>query len=472
MSKVTENAAVQKVFKAIVNTTRTIAGVLGQPLLYGGARDLDGAYGYPAEPTNTDYQWMYYRFGVATRVVTIFPDECWKVQPVIRDSEEPDATPFEEALEALDEKASLFDSMHQADQLSGINRYSVIYLGFDDVLAGEGANTIGQPVKHGAQLLFTKVYDDTNAQVSQWHNDPAEALFGSPKTYNINFSTDGSTTSTTTRTIDASRVFHVADKTGPNKWSAEPRMRKVYNRLLDMRKVLGASAEMFWQGGRNGLAVEVDPTASLDATTLAAFKTQLEDYSNNLRRYLSLQGAKIKNLGVKVPDPKPTLDGLYQFIATSLGIPLRIFLGSEQAQLASSQDTANWNSRLALRQTGYINSRMLRPFLNQLIALGTLPTPENGKYSISWQDLDTLSDKEKAEVSKTESEALDKFAGAGRSREIVDTEIFLQKTMGWDDKTIVANTEALEGEALDEDEVAEADAEAAEALAAEEGAAE
>ena len=57
--------------------SRAVAGLIGQPQVYGGERDLNSVYGYSDEPTRENYEWMYKRFGIGTRCVNIFPDELF-----------------------------------------------------------------------------------------------------------------------------------------------------------------------------------------------------------------------------------------------------------------------------------------------------------------------------------------------------------------------------------------------------------
>jgi hypothetical protein len=201
---------------------------------------------------------------------------------------------------------------------------------------------------------------------------------------------------------------------------------------------------MFWQGGRNGTVLTIDPSAELTDDALSDFKDQMELFTNGMQRYIAAQGGTVTNLGVSVPDPTASVMAQYQFIATSISVPLRIFLGSEQAQLASSQDTANWNSRLAARQSGLINPRHIRPLVDLLVRVGSVPPHAVTGYNVEWVDLDTVSDKEQAEVAKLEADALNTYA-SGMANSVVAPEVFLGDTMGYSDELIQANEEALGG---------------------------
>ena len=432
------------IMKMTTNAVRnTLARLTGQPTMYDGNRDINQACGYPDEPCATEYDWMYKRFGLAKRVVNLYPDESWKVFPQVRDTEDSDESPWEKEWKELNKKFSLLPNLVRLDRASGVYTYGVLYFGLDDV---ESSNQLIQPTTGKANLLFTKVFTAEKAKIASYDTDVKSARFGMPETYHLDFSDPLSqgTIGVSTQTVHYTRVLHVADNLEDGHIYGEPRMRAVYNRLLDCRKLYGGSGEMFWQGANQGIAMNIDPTADVSDEDFTRFQEQVEAYSQGLSRKLVTQGGNVQTLGSQVADPTNHLKAQLQFIATTLGVPLRIFLGSEQAELASSQDTANWNSRLHARQVTHNEPALLRPLIDKLIDLGMLSAPAGGEYMVDWQDLDTLSDTDKANVAKTETEAIDKFA-SGASASVVDRDIWLRETMQWSDEAIEANKEALDG---------------------------
>lgn len=89
---------------------------------------------------------LFEREPVAARVVQLMPKECWKVQPLVYESDDPDdETEFERAWDQLgqslrgeacwysDEKGSpVWEYCKRADILSRIGRFGVMLLGIDD----------------------------------------------------------------------------------------------------------------------------------------------------------------------------------------------------------------------------------------------------------------------------------------------------------------------------------------------------
>jgi hypothetical protein len=125
-------------------------------------------------------------------------------------------------------------------------------------------------------------------------------------------------------------------------------------------------------------------------------------------------------------------------IAMSIGSPLRIFIGSEQAQLASGQDMKTWNRRLSRRQNRYLTPRVVRPLIDRLIMIGCLPYPkqydlDTGRmvYHIYWPDIAMPNEDEMSQIADRRSAALLKFtqSGAGETIQLAD---FLHYWLGFD----------------------------------------
>jgi hypothetical protein len=153
-------------------------------------------------------------------------------------------------------------------------------------------------------------------------------------------------------------------------------MRPVLNRLLDLQKIYGASAEGYWQAAFTGLALETHPQLGGDVEIDAAdVRGQVENYINSLQRYLALTGMSAHTLAPQVSDPTNHIEKQIEAICIQLDIPKRVFMGSERGELASSQDDAQTNDQLKSRQLGYITPRIICPFVDRLIAVGVLSEP-------------------------------------------------------------------------------------------------
>lgn len=414
------NIARDLVSNAVMTRTQLVESMMDQ-----GGKDINQSCGYPSTITPEMYTEMYAREGVGARIVDVWPEETWSDKPSIYENEDAKiVTPFETKWRALEEKYHVTSVMARADALSGVGKYGVILLGVND------GKQLNEPVEgvdtedstpngvEGRELLYIRPFMESAVKPSAMETNVLNPRFGKVKEYQIEF-TDG--LNQVARKVHWSRIVHLADRREMSEIEGVPRMQKSYNRLLDIRKILGGSGEMFWKGGFPGYSFEVDNDGEVELDK-ESLREEMQSYMNGLQRYLALEGVKAKSLAPQVEDPKGHLACQLDACAMTEGIPKRILFGSEQAELASSQDTKTWNRRVAKRQKYYASPYIIRPVINRLISIGILPYVET--YFINWEDLNTTSDKEKADVARAWAEALAKFV-QGDVEQVIPIQEFL-----------------------------------------------
>jgi len=407
-------------------------------------RDIDDECGYPKSITTDMYRLLYDREGIATRVVQIFPEESWADDPRIIENEDTDNTEFEEAWAQVERDKNLNFYMMKADELSGIGRFGIILLGINDGKElnkpVEGINERGERTgNQNYELLYLRAFDESVLKIEACENDVTNPRYGKPIMYSVTFEENtassknggdlGSVKSTGKEIkVHWTRCIHIADNRKSSEVYGIPRMQSLFNRLYDLRKIMGGSGEMFWKGGFPGYAFEMDPNAkSPTDEENTAITEQITSYANGLQRYLRLQGISVNSLNPQVAEPKAHVDVQLEIIAIAMGVPKRIFMGSEQAKLASEKDIENWNKRVKRRQNKYLSPYVVRPLIERLIAFGILPEVEN--YFIEWPDLATPSERDKAEVLKAQVEAFSKYVG-GNVDMLIPPEVFFKMFMG------------------------------------------
>ncbi len=428
---------------------RALAGV---PIMDGEnlERNLDAMCGYPETITNANYVTMYRRHEIASRIVNIEPDECWKDFPNIWETEEERETDFEKAVDRLNAKTNLFSYLHRADRVSGIGRYGVFFLGFDDggdfETPAPGFDETGPTeVRGNAQILYYRVFGEGSVSIMEFEDDRTNPRYGQPRYYTLTFQEHPSSTETTAQNhrVHWSRVIHLADNRIESEIFGAPRMEAVYNRLLDLRKVTGGSAEMFWKGGFPGLSFEVDPKhGDFSEEERKALREEVREYAEGLQRYLTTVGVSVKSLLPQVVDPTNHTRNLLMLIAMNKAIPMQTFMGSQQGQLDSPQDTITWRERIALRKERYITPYIIRPVIDRLIQAGVLPepSPQNDQplpYMVRWEPMAPLSIIEQAEVAAKMSEGLARYATSG-SEALIPLPEYLGKVMGFSAQMVQA----------------------------------
>jgi hypothetical protein len=391
-------------------------------------RDLNDECGYPetTEISVSGYQELYDRLSIATRVVEVLPKESWQTHPTIFETEDPEEnTEFEKAWGSIadnlqeeswyqDEEGSpIWEYLLRADILSGIGHYGVLLLGIDDNLP------LGEPVVSSSQprkLTFLRPFPESLASITKYDEEITSKRFGLPIEYGLSFTEfDHHNEITSSRfqvnvhKVHYSRVLHLADNLSSSEVFGIPRQRPVFNRLLDLRKIYGGSAEMYWRGAFPGYALETHPNLGGELNiNVSGLRDEMEEYMNGLQRYSLLQGMSMKSLAPQVVDPSPQIETQLDAICIQIGIPKRKFMGSERGELASSQDDGDWNDTLRGRQNNYITPRIIVKFINRCIHVGILPKPKTG-FSVVWPDLDALSGLEQAEIALKTADALAKY---------------------------------------------------------------
>jgi hypothetical protein len=270
--------------------------------------------------------------------------------------------------------------------LKGEAEYKPSPIGTDQqyfgVQFGPSEQPSDQPSKRQLKLLFLRPFDESLVQIVRYEWNINNPRFGMPVMYRITLNDpreqhSGIGLPMATVFVHWSRVIHLADNLNSSEIFGTPRCRPVFNRLLDLQKIYGASAEGYWQAAFTGLALETHPQLGGDVTIDSDdVRDQIENYINSLQRYLALTGMSAHTLAPQVSDPSSQIDKHLEAICIQLEIPKRVFMGSERGELASSQDDASWNDRLKARQQGYITPRIIVPFIDRLISVGVLPEPD------------------------------------------------------------------------------------------------
>ena len=399
---------------------------------YGGDRDIYQALGYPTSLKYEDFVARYDRQDVAQAVIDRPVDATWRGPIRITESTVENETPLEKAWKDLSLKLKLQSNFKRLDKLASIGYYGVLFLGFDDIsLNGE----FDTPVDNPKNLLYVKPFGEGHAPIVEWETDPRNYRFGLPKVYNlIVVGQDGN--SQQTIRVHHSRVLHVAGKILESDCYGAPVLKVIWNRLVDLEKVVGSSAEMFWRGGRPGYHGKVEADHVLSDTAETDLKEKLDEYDHNLRRFLLTEGMDIKALESQVADPTNAFDIQIQAICSVVGIPKRILIGSERGELASSEDRNSWLDTVFSRREEYAEGQIVRPFVDLLIEYGVLPSPTPKGYKVEWEDLYAATEKEKAEIGRIRAEAVRAYASSPTAEDVFPLDAFYRYVMQLKDEQI------------------------------------
>lgn len=396
---------------------------------YGGARDLYQALGYPAlsELKYSDYLLRYLRQDVAKAIIDRPVRATWQGPVALIESEETKDTEFEMAWDDLCLKIGLKSKLTRLDRLTGLGRFGVLLLGLDDASSRE---SLVNPVREGERrLLYVMPFGEDVITVKEYISSPSHEKYGHPLYYQID-ATDQATGQQITAKVHHSRILHVTDESLESDVYGIPRLQAVYNRLMDLDKVIGGDAEMFWRGARPGYEGKVDPNYTMTPQVREDLKAQIAEFENNLRRILINEGVELKSLEQQITDPEPHVNVILKAISAETGIPLRVLTGSERGELASSQDTGEWKEYVQARREEHAEPHIIRPLVTKLLAYGILPKPKTNKYDVKWNDLYSLSEKDRVEIGKSRANALREYTYSAMSEAIVPPDAFFDLFLG------------------------------------------
>ena len=265
------------------------ASALG--MQYSDERDIYQALGYPLNINYKDYYSKYCRQDIAKAIIDRPVRVTWEGELALMEGGDDKDTALEKAWGELNDKLKLKTVFSRVDRLAGIGKYAVLVLGLNDVTNTEGFE---KQVSGGKrELLYVIPASEDNAAIDKWDQDVKSERFGKPLIYRVTITEPGASTTKDLK-VHYSRVVHIIDDILESEVEGIPRLQSVYNRLMDLEKLVGGSAEMFWRGARGGDAGKVDKDFTMTPAEQEDLINQIDEYEHNLRRFLINKGIDIQ----------------------------------------------------------------------------------------------------------------------------------------------------------------------------------
>lgn len=415
---------------------------------YSGVRDVYQTLGYPKELTFENYWSRYNRQDIAKAIIDRPVDASWKGNIQVIETTKDEETPFEKAWNELYTRLKLKSVFVRSDKLTGLGQYSILLLGFSDVTdSSKWATPVSVDKKKKLQLLYVKPLSEVNAAISKVDQDTKSERYGLPLEYTLTVANGNVSAS---MSVHYTRVIHFVQGTLEDEVYGTPRLKSVYNRLIDLEKLVGGDAEMFWRGARPGYTGEVNADYQMSDEMKKDLINQINEFENNFRRILVNEGVTYKALEQQIADPTPHVEVQIQMISADTGIPKRILTGSERGELSSAQDKIEWMSYVNHRREGVNETLILRPFIDNMINIGILPMPKDNKYIVIWDELFSLTELERIEFAIKQSIIIEKYSNSAIS-EYIPLDLYLKHFLNFTDTQIEQITSNRQ-RALDEEE--------------------
>jgi hypothetical protein len=411
---------------------------------YNGDRNIYQALGYKDQLFFEDYLGRYFRQDIAKAVIDRPVQASWKGEITIIENTKTKETKFEKQWRKLYRELNLKGLFMRADKLTGLGSYSVIFLGLNDAKTNEG---LKNKVRNGAKLLYAKPFSEKSATIHEWETDRKDKRYGKPKLYKIVIRSQANSALTSSNNVSEgsfqdelivhhSRIIHIVEDILEDEVFGLPRLQVVFNRLMDLEKLIGGDAEMFWRGARPGITGTVKEDYEMSDEMYADIEAQLKEFEHNFKRVLVNEGIDYKTLTQQIADPSNHVDIQVQMISAVTGIPKRILVGSERGELSSAQDKQEWISYVTSRREEQNEPNILRPFIDHLLEYEIITRPKSEEYDVVWDKLFSLSDKEKVELGKNRAIALKEYSTNPAAQYMMPFEMFLSFLMGLDKNQI------------------------------------
>lgn len=416
---------------------------------YGGSRNTRQALGYLDTITYEDYKARYTRQEIAKAVIDRPVNATWQGVLELEESTTKEDTELEKKWKLLTDKHKLKSKFSRVDKLAGLGQYAVLLFGFSDVKKLE--DFVNPVTSKKLELKFVRPIGEDCAVIYSYVTDTKDERYGLPLFYDITFKDIQSGVTNTAR-VHYSRIMHIVSEPLESEIFGTPGLEVIFDRLMDIEKIAGGDAEMFWRGARPGYTGTLDKEYMLTSTMKTDLQNQLDEYEHNLRRFLTLEGIDVKALAPQVSDPANHLDIQIQLISSAKGLPKRILTGSERGQLASEQDTNEWKAIVQIRREEYAEQTILRPFIDKMIEVGALPKPITGEYNVKWADIFAISEGERVKVGKDRADAIKSYLNNPIASDIIPPEAFMEFFLGLTPNQIDLIREMAKGENKKEDD--------------------
>lgn len=285
--------------------------------------------------------------------------------------------------------------------------------------------------------------------VSQWDTNQTSPTYGQPLMYQFAESAVGQAQQPRQFTIHPDRVIIVSrDGTLNGRSALEPG----YNALLDMEKIRGGGGEGFWKNAKSGLSLEIEKDAKIEdmarvmgvpvQEVVDKIDEQVESFNKGFDKSLMMQGIKAVPIQVQLPSPEHFFAIALQSFAATFSCPLKILVGAQTGERASTEDSEEWARVNMARRTNELIPAVMA-FVNRLERFGILPQRD---WHLDWTDLTESSMGEKIDRADKMASVNQKMGG-----EIVFTGDDIRGVVGMEP---LSDAERFRNDAADDEEAA------------------
>lgn len=359
-------------------------------------------FGWPDNLAFQQFYRMYQRNGLAKAGIEETISRTWQDFPVLWETEHPTESTLEKEVRRRFSELRVWQTFADADRRSMVGAYAGVIIQFaDDRPFHEPVDTVRGGLDGIVRLIPAW---ESQLRVATFDTDETSPTYGEPTMYEFNESKLGGVVKSPRQfSVHPSRVLIWSDDGTVFGHSA---LESGYNDLLDAEKVKGAGGEGFWKTARGAPVIEapegIKPKDVAKAMGVSEdemidkVNEQVEQFTKGFDKALLLGGMQAKPMNITLPEPEHFFLAPAQCFAASLQIPIKILLGSQTGERASTEDTRKWNQVNMSRRVGR-NRPIIETFVRRLSAVGIIPEKD---WTVGWADLTESTAAEKMARSK------------------------------------------------------------------------
>lgn len=360
-------------------------------------------FGYPVDLCFDDFYRAYRRNAVAGAAVKRMVEGCWEDFPEIYEGDKTkDATklsPWDKRINKL--LKGCWKPIKGADRRNLIGRYSALLLQLKD------NKSWSEPVDKAVvtrlnERALVKMIPAWEAQLEPvaWDSDESSETFGDVKMYSFTeLPVDNARSPQPGRIINVhpDRVIILAEGADDDSlYSGKSLLEEGFNKLLDIEKVSGGASEGFLKNASRQLNYSFGEKTNFSALAKAlgvpegqlaeALDMQVRRLNDSTDSASFMQEGKAEVLSVTASDPEPTWrTALNEFCAT-LPMPVKILIGMQTGERASTEDAKDWAKTRMSRRNGFL-SEVITSLIVRFWTLGIIPVAKGEEITVGWSDL-------------------------------------------------------------------------------------
>lgn len=375
-------------------------------------------FGYPDRLQFSHFYRMYERNSIAYAGISHAIQKTWRETPFLLEAKREmphDETTTERLVREMIERLSMWQKLSEADERSRVGEYAGVILRFAD---GKRFHEPVQRVSGMDGLVELIPVWQGQLEPSEYDTNEMSLTYGQPKMYLFNESAvNPNERMNRSFSVHPDRV-HIWSKDGTV--HGQSVLEPGFNDLIVIEKVVGSGGEGFWQNAKNAPMLSFDKDVStqsimamLGVTDSADIADKLDEvvagWREGFDKVLAMQGLTAQTLSVTMPQLMEFYTAPLQSFAATISEPLKILIGTQTGERASTEDAKEWDSTIMSRRENYAKPN-IRRLLRHLARVGVLP---NIEWAIDWKDLTEDSTAEKLDKALKMAEVNKSLLGTG-----------------------------------------------------------